>query len=124
MQPHADIEEFLRHKDVVLLDNNVLAHPHGIAQIEKMARLGVRVDFNQGLDARMIDDGVARLLGKLKWLHCCASPATTQDDAEYRQGRAVAAVAQRDTAQVLLLLLGAGRAGRSGTGAVFERDRR
>ena len=69
MQPHADIEEFLRHKDVVLLDNNVLAHPHGIAQIEKMARLGVRVDFNQGLDARMIDDGVARLLGKLKWLH-------------------------------------------------------
>lgn len=69
IHPHADIDEFLRHRDVVLLDNNVLAHPHGIAQIEKMAALGVRVDFNQGLDARLIDDGMARLLGTLKWLH-------------------------------------------------------
>jgi hypothetical protein len=66
--PHADVEEFLRHRDVVLLDNNVLQHPHGIAQIEKMARLGVRVDFNQGLDARLIDDGIARRLAALKWL--------------------------------------------------------
>jgi len=64
---HADIEEFLRHKDVVLMDNNVLQHQHGIEQIEKMAKLGVRVDFNQGLDCRMIDDGIARLLGKLQW---------------------------------------------------------
>lgn len=69
IHPHADIEEFLRHKDVVLLDNNILASQHGIEQIEKMAKLGVRVDFNQGLDARLIDDGVARLLGNLKWMH-------------------------------------------------------
>ena len=67
-RPHADVEEFLQHRDVVLMDNNVLQHQHGIEQIEKMARLGVRVDFNQGLDARMIDDGIARLLGKLQWL--------------------------------------------------------
>lgn len=68
IRAHADVTEFLRHKDVVLLDNNVLAHPHGLAQIEKMARLGVRVDFNQGLDARLIDDSVARLLGRLTWM--------------------------------------------------------
>jgi len=68
IRAHADVEEFLRHRDVVLLDNNVLQHPHGIAQIEKMAGLGVRVDFNQGLDARLIDDGVARLLSKLSWM--------------------------------------------------------
>jgi len=65
---HADIEEFAAHKDIVLLDNNVLQHEHGIQQIEKIARLGLRVDFNQGLDARMIDDSIARLLGKVKWL--------------------------------------------------------
>ena len=69
IRAHADIEEFLRHRDVVLLDNNVLAHDHGIEQIEKMARMNLRVDFNQGLDARLIDDDVARRLGKLKWLH-------------------------------------------------------
>lgn len=67
IRAHADIEEFARHKDVVLLDNNVLASPHGIQQIEKIADLGLRVDFNQGLDARLIDDGVARLLSKVKW---------------------------------------------------------
>jgi hypothetical protein len=69
IRAHADVEEFLRHPDVVLMDNNVLAHDHGIQQIEKLARLGVKVDFNQGLDARLIDDGIARRLSKLKWLH-------------------------------------------------------
>jgi hypothetical protein len=68
IRPHADIEEFAAHRDVVLLDNNVLASPHGLAQIEKVARLGLRVDFNQGLDARLIDDAVARRLAKVRWL--------------------------------------------------------
>jgi len=64
----ADIEDFARHRDVVLMDNNVLASEHGIRQIEKIAALGLRVDFNQGLDARLIDDATARLLAKVKWL--------------------------------------------------------
>lgn len=68
IRAHADIEEFARHRDVVLMDNNVLAHDHGIAQIEKMARLGLRVDFNQGLDSRLIDADIARRLAALKWL--------------------------------------------------------
>jgi hypothetical protein len=63
----ADISEFLRHDSVALMDNNVLAHPHGISQIEKLAKLGVRVDFNQGLDARLIDNSVAKLLAKVRW---------------------------------------------------------
>lgn len=68
IRPHADVEEFLQHKDVVLMDNNVLAHQHGHDQIDKMIELGVKVDFNQGLDARLIDDSTARRLSKLKWL--------------------------------------------------------
>jgi len=67
IRAHHDIEDFARHKEVVLMDNNVLAHEHGIAQIEKIAKLGLKVDFNQGLDARLIDDSIARLLGKVKW---------------------------------------------------------
>jgi len=69
IKPHADIEEFLAHQECILMDNNVLAHPHGIEQIEKIARLGIKVDFNQGLDARLIDAGIARRLAKVKWLH-------------------------------------------------------
>lgn len=68
IRPHSDVEEFLRHKQVVLMDNNVLAHDFGVQQIEKMSRLGVKVDFNQGLDARLIDDAIARRLAALKWM--------------------------------------------------------
>ena len=68
IKPAADIEDFLRHKKAVLLDNNVLAHEHGLRQIEKIGRLGIKVDFNQGLDARLIDDDIAKLLSKVKWL--------------------------------------------------------
>jgi hypothetical protein len=68
IRPAADIEEFLRHDKCVLMDNNVLASDHGIRQIEKIARLGIKVDFNQGLDARLIDGPMARLLSKVKWL--------------------------------------------------------
>ena len=68
IRPESDIEDFLRHDSAVLMDNNVLAHPHGIHQIEKIAKMGIKVDFNQGLDARLIDDSIARLLAKVKWL--------------------------------------------------------
>lgn len=68
IRAHADVEEFAKHRDVVLLDNNVLAHEHGLQQIEKMARLNLRVDFNQGLDARLIDNSIAKLLSGLSWL--------------------------------------------------------
>lgn len=69
IKAHADIEEFLAGRRMaVLMDNNVLAHEWGISQIEKIIRLGIRVDFNQGLDARLITPGIARLLAQVKWI--------------------------------------------------------
>jgi len=69
---HADHEEFIKagSRDLVLMDNNVLAHDHGLREIDRMAKAGYRVDFNQGLDARIIagDEGVARLLARCRWL--------------------------------------------------------
>lgn len=64
---YAKVDDFIRHKKAVLLDNNVLAHPHGIEQIEALARLGINTDFNQGLDARLIDAQMAKLLSRIKW---------------------------------------------------------
>lgn len=70
IKPHADVSEFLRHKKLVLLDNNILAHNHGLKQIEKLVDLKVKVDFNQGLDARIIVDNpdIAKLLARVKYL--------------------------------------------------------
>jgi len=50
------------------MDNNILASNYGLQQIEKIIKLGVKVDFNQGLDARLITDEIARLLAKVKWI--------------------------------------------------------
>ena len=54
-------------KKILFLDNNVLACPHGIEQIRDMVGKNIRIDFNQGLDARLITPEVAKLLSKLKW---------------------------------------------------------
>ena len=53
---------------IILMDNNVLASDYGLRQIEKIVRMGIKVDFNQGLDARLVDDGIARMLAKVKWI--------------------------------------------------------
>ena len=55
-------------RDIVFMDNNVLACRHGLEQIEDMIGEAVRVDFNQGLDARLITDDVAGMLAGLKWI--------------------------------------------------------
>ena len=53
---------------MILLDNNVLASDHGLDQIDRMDREEVWVDFNQGLDARLITPEIARMLAKLHWI--------------------------------------------------------
>lgn len=68
--PYMDIEEIAvnNRKNIILMDNNVLASEYGLQQIEKIIRLKLRVDFNQGLDACLVTDEVARLLAKVKWI--------------------------------------------------------
>lgn len=69
IKANADIDEFLAgRRKLVLLDNNILAHPHGIAQLEKCADRGLYVDCNQGMDARRVDDDIAALLARVKWI--------------------------------------------------------
>ena len=55
-------------KNAVLMDNNVLSCDYGIEQLRRIAELGVRVDFNQGLDARQITPEIAELLASVKWI--------------------------------------------------------
>lgn len=55
-------------RDLVLMDNNILACDFGISQLESMIGQNVRIDCNQGLDARLISNEVARILAKIKWI--------------------------------------------------------
>ena len=68
--PYMDIDDIAidGRNHVILMDNNILASDYGLQQIEKMGSMNIRVDFNQGLDARLVTDETARSLAKLKWL--------------------------------------------------------
>ena len=70
IRPHADIAEFWNgQKEVILLDNNILASDHGIAQLEwSIGRC--KMDCNQGLDARIISKSeyLQDLLGRVSWV--------------------------------------------------------
>lgn len=68
IRANAEIEEFHSvQKKIILLDNNILAHEHGIKELEKIADRKIILDCNQGLDARLVDNDVAKLLAKIKF---------------------------------------------------------
>jgi hypothetical protein len=84
--PYADIDDFRDGRgDVILMDNNVLAHEHGLSQIEKIIDLGLKVDFNQGLDARIIsqNESIAELLSGVKWLKPLRMACDTKGQMKY-----------------------------------------
>lgn len=82
---HADIKEFARTRDIILMDNNPLACDWGLQQIEKMAKMDLKIDFNQGLDARIIakDKSIARLLASCKWLRPVRLACDTQSQMKH-----------------------------------------
>lgn len=54
------------HKKVILWDNNFLATPNWREVLDELSELNLEVDFNQGLDARLVTEEVAVALGRLK----------------------------------------------------------
>lgn len=54
------------HKKVILWDNNILASPYWEDIFNELKELNLEVDFNQGLDARLLSEKIALRLKKLK----------------------------------------------------------
>lgn len=54
------------HKKIILWDNNILASPYWKDIFEELEELKLEVDFNQGLDARLLNEEVALRLKRLK----------------------------------------------------------
>jgi pyruvate-formate lyase-activating enzyme len=55
------------HSRVILWDNNILGNANWSAVFDELAEIGKEVDFNQGLDARLLTDKVAEKLAALKF---------------------------------------------------------
>lgn len=69
IRPHQTYEQIKRpdSNKIVFMDNNAIACQHGLDQIERLGKTKIKVDFNQGLDARLITPEIGKLLGKLNW---------------------------------------------------------
>lgn len=70
IKPYRAWEQLVRpdSKKLVLMDNNILASEYGIEQLESMIGSGYAIDLNQGMDARLVDDRIAGILARLKWI--------------------------------------------------------
>lgn len=69
LRENADIYEFWdkRHKNIVLLDNNILGlQKHFFKICEQILKENLIVDFNQGLDIRLMDNEFAKILKSLR----------------------------------------------------------
>lgn len=53
---------------LVLMDNNILACGHGVSQLKGLIGSGYRIDLNQGMDARLVNDEIAEILSRLDWI--------------------------------------------------------
>ncbi|MHB8559992.1 MAG: radical SAM protein [Thermoplasmataceae archaeon] len=54
------------HKKVTIWDNNFLASPYAKSMLKELSDHGIEADFNQGLDARLMDEETAGLLADVK----------------------------------------------------------
>lgn len=68
IKPTATIYEFWdrQHRKIVLLDNNLLAAPNWRQTMENLITEGLTVDFNQGLDIRLVNEDTMGYLKRVK----------------------------------------------------------
>lgn len=72
IRPYMDCDEIAieGRTNLVLMDNNILAAgEYAKQQLQKIIDRGYKVDFNQALDARLVNDEYARLLAAVPWIH-------------------------------------------------------
>ena len=54
------------HNRIILWDNNILASPSWGSVVAEAIQLGIAVDYNQGLDAKLVTPEIAETVSKLK----------------------------------------------------------
>ena len=80
IRPYAMWQDIVRpdSKKLVLMDNNILASDYGIAQLEELTHTDYQIDLNQGMDVRLLNDDVCKILANLKWIKYIRFSCDTQ----------------------------------------------
>lgn len=70
IRPYRKWQDVVRHDTdrLVLMDNNILACEYGIQQLEGLINSEYKIDLNQGMDARLVDERIAKILSRLRWI--------------------------------------------------------
>ena len=70
IRPYSTWQEIVRPDTdkVVLMDNNITAHPHGIEQLRQLTETDYRIDINQATSVFSITPEIADIFAKLKWI--------------------------------------------------------
>lgn len=72
IRPYMDVTQIAdkQRRKLILMDNNILAAGlFAYLQLDTIIARGYQVDFNQGLDARLVDLTTARQLAHIRWLN-------------------------------------------------------
>ena len=69
LKEYNHIESIVKHKKVKFLDNNILAYPDHMKVFQwLLSHPGIRCEFNQGLDFRLVNDENLEALSKLNYM--------------------------------------------------------
>lgn len=69
IRPYRTWQELVRPdtKKLTLMDNNILACPHGLEQLRQLAETDFRLDINQAMSVFLITPETADILARCKW---------------------------------------------------------
>ena len=70
IRPYRTWDQIVRSdtKKLVLMDNNITAHPHGVEQLRQIAETDYAIDINQATSVFSITPEIAQIFAKLKWI--------------------------------------------------------
>lgn len=70
IKPYRKWQELVRADSdkLVLMDNNILACDYGVEQLREISKTDYKIDLNQGMDIRLVDDEICAILKDIKWL--------------------------------------------------------
>lgn len=67
-------------RELVLMDNNIIASDYGISQLESLVGEDLWIDINQGIDARLVTPEIAEILCRLKWISMIHTACDTESE--------------------------------------------
>lgn len=69
IKPYRTWQEIVRPdtNKLTLMDNNILAHPHGIEQLRQLGETDYRLDINQATSVFLVTPETADILARCKW---------------------------------------------------------